>query len=122
MLLKFYIKKLKDVGLNYVKDEQIVAKIEDALVNENGKRNRRETNEKDIVELNKWFDRLSQKDNGLLKIIGSKRKDNEVVTTIEFPHDRLCKAIDSARKERRGKKHGSLTEEQNGCSLASWLV
>lgn len=108
VLLKFYIKKLKDVGLNYVKDEQIVAKIEDALVNENGKRNRRETNEKDIVELNKWFDRLSQKDNGLLKIIGSKRKDNEVVTTIEFPHDRLCKAIDSARKERRGKKAWQL--------------
>lgn len=108
VLLKFYIKKLKDVGLNYVKDEQIVAKIEDALVNENGKRNRRETNEKDIVELNKWFDRLSQKENGLLKIIGSKRMDNEVVTTIEFPHDRLCKAIDSARKERRGKKAWQL--------------
>lgn len=108
VLLKFYIKKLKDVGLNYVKDEQIVAKIEDALVNENGKRNRRETNEIDIVELNKWFDRLSQKENGLLKIIGSKRKDNEVVTTIEFPHDRLCKAIDSARKERRGKKTWQL--------------
>lgn len=108
VLLKFYIKKLKDVGLDYVKDEQIVAKIEDALVNENGKRNRRETNEKDVVELNKWFDRLSQKENGLLKIIGSKRMDNEVVTTIEFPHDRLCKAIDSARKERREKKAWQL--------------
>ena len=107
VLLKFYIKKLKDVGLNYVKDDQIVAKIEDALV-KNGKRNRRETNEKDIVELNKWFDRLSQKENGLLKIIGSERKDNEVVTTIEFPHDRLCQAIDNARKERRGKKAWQL--------------
>lgn len=109
VLLKFYVKKLKDVGLDYVKDEQIVAKIEDALVNENGKRNRRETNEKDILELNKWFDRLSQKENGLLKIIGSKQKDNEIVNTIEFPHDRLCKAIDSARKERRGKKAWQLS-------------
>lgn len=109
VLLKFYIKKLKDVGLDYVKDEQIVAKIEDALVNENGKRNRRETNEKDIVELNKWFNKLSQKGNGLLKIIGSIKKENEVVNTIEFPHDRLCKAIDSARKERRGKKAWQLS-------------
>ena len=62
ILLRFYKKKLKDVGLDYVKDEKIIADIEDALVDEKGKRSRRDTN-----------------------------------------HDRLCRAIDSSRKERQGK-------------------
>ena len=103
VLLRFYKKKLKAVGLDYIKDEKIIADIEDALVDEKGKRSRRDTDEVSMQSLKKWIDLLSDKNNGLIKIIGKKEIDGVVVNTIEFPHDRLCKAIDSSRKERQGK-------------------
>lgn len=111
VLLNFYKKKLKEAGLDILKDEHIIAEIEDALVNENGKRNRRETNEKSLQPLSKWIERLCEKDNGLLKIIGSRKEDGKIVKTVEFPHDRLCKAIDSSRKERQGRKAWTLKRQ-----------
>ena len=103
ILLQFYKKKLKAVGLDYIKDEKIIAEIEDSLVDEKGKRSRRDTDEKSIQSLLKWIEPLSDKNNGLIKIIGKKEIDGAIVKTIEFPHDRLCKAIDSSRKERQRK-------------------
>ena len=104
VLLRFYKTKLKEAGLDYVKDEKIIANIEDALIDEKGKRNRRDTNETSMLPLKKWIDALSKKDNGLIKVIGRKISDDkEEIKTVEFPHDRLCKAIDSSRKERQGR-------------------
>ena len=101
VLLKFYKDKLKEVGLDYEKDSHIIAEIENALVNENGKRSRRDTDEHTMRPLSKWIDKLCEKNNGLVKIVGKREINREVVKTVEFPHDRLCKAIDSARKERQ---------------------
>ena len=103
ILLRFYKKKLKEAGLNYVKDEKIIADIEDALVDEKGKRSRRDTNEPSLLPLKEWIERLCDKKNGLIKEIGRKDVNGEIVKTVEFPHDRLCRAIDSSRKERQGK-------------------
>lgn len=103
ILLRFYKKKLKDVGLDYVKDEKIIADIEDALVDEKGKRCRRDTNEPSLLLLKEWIERLCDKKNGLIKEVGKKDVNGETVKTVEFPHDRLCRAIDSSRKERQGK-------------------
>lgn len=103
VLLRFYKKKLKDAGLDYEKDIRIISDIENAFVNENGKRNRRSLNEESIGNLSVWVERLSKKDNGLLKVIGAKKIDGKDVKTVEFPHDRLCKAVDSYRKERQSK-------------------
>ena len=103
VLLRFYKKKLKAVGLDYIKDEKIIADIEDALVDEKGKRSRRDTDEASMQSILRWIDLLSDKKNGLIKIIGKKEIDGIVINTVEFPHDRLCKAIDSSRKERQGK-------------------
>lgn len=103
ILLRFYKKKLLAVGLDYNKNEKIIADIEDALVDENGKRRRRDTNEDSMQHLAKWIELLSDKSNGLLKIIDKKEVNGHLVNTVEFPHDRLCKAIDSSKKERKGK-------------------
>lgn len=103
ILLRFYRKKLKEAGLDYIKDEKVIADLEDALVDEKGKRSRRDTDEATMLPLAKWIENLSNKKNGLLKVIGKKEVDGAVVHTVEFPHDRLCKAIDSSRKERQGK-------------------
>ena len=113
ILLRFYKEKLKDVGLDYIKDEKIVAGIEDALVDEKGKRSRRDTDEESIKRLSKWTEKLCA--NGLLKIIGVKEVDGIIVNTVEFPHDRLCKAIDSARKARQGKIQWKLIRQ------AEWM-
>lgn len=103
ILLRFYKKKLEDAGLDYVKDEKIIADIEDALVDEKGKRSRRDTNDPSLLPLKEWIEKLSNKKNGLLKEVGEKKVNGETIKTIEFPHDRLCRAIDSSRKERQGK-------------------
>lgn len=113
ILLRFYKQKLKDVGLDYLKDEKIVANIEDAFVDEKGKRSRRDTDEDSIKCLSKWTEKLCA--NGLLKIIGIKEVDGIIVNTVEFPHDRLCKAIDSARKARQGKNQWKLFRQ------AEWM-
>ena len=101
ILLKFYRKKLKEGGLDYIRDEKIIEKFEDAFVDENGKRRRRSTDEGSLLNLNKWILSLSKNDNGLLKIVGKTDKGGTEIYTVEFPHDRLCKAIDNARKERQ---------------------
>ena len=61
-MFKFYTEKLKEVGLDYVKDIEIISAIEDALVNENGKRSRRETEEPMMQPLAKWIKQLSKKE------------------------------------------------------------
>lgn len=109
ILLEFYKDKLKEAGLDLVKDVQIISDIEEALVNENGKRSRKDTNESSIKPLAKFIQPLCNI--GLLKIIGEKEVDNTKVKTIEFPHDRLCKAIDASRKERQGKKNWQLKRQ-----------
>lgn len=111
ILLKFYKKKLKAVGLDFVKDEKIIAEIENALVDEKGKRSRRDTDEASMRPLAKWINLLSDKSNGLIKIMGKKEIDGQIVNTVEFPHDRLCKAIDSSRKERQGKISWTLNRQ-----------
>ena len=103
ILLRFYKKKLNEAGLDYAKDEKIIADLEDAFVDEKGKRSRRDTNEPSLSPLKKWIERLSDKRNGLIKVVGRKYVNGEMVKTVEFPHDRLCRAIDSFRKERQGK-------------------
>ena len=100
-MFKFYTEKLKEVGLDYVKDIEIISAIEDALVNENGKRSRRETEERMMQPLAKWIKQLSKKENELIKIVGSNVINDKVVYTVEFPHDRLCNAINIARRERQ---------------------
>lgn len=101
LLLVFYKEKLKEVGLDYTKDEKLIAEIEDALISENGKRNRRDTDDPIISPLSEWIEKLYKKENGLIKVVGTKEVNGKTVNVIEFPHDRLCKAIDTARKERQ---------------------
>lgn len=111
ILLTFYKKKLKSAGLDYLKDEKIIENIENALVDEKGKRSRRDMDEESMRPIAKWIERLSQKDNGLIKIIGRKEIGNAVINTVEFPHDRLCKAINSSRKERQEKIEWKLNRQ-----------
>ncbi len=111
ILLRFYKNKLKAAGLDYIKDEKIIAEIEDAFVDEKGKRSRRDTDEPSIVRLSKWISILSSKDNSLLKIIGKKEVNGTIVNTVEFPHDRLCKAINTSRRERQGKIEWKLNRQ-----------
>lgn len=101
LLLVFYKEKLKEVGLDYTKDEKLIAEIEDALISENGKRNRRDTEDPIVSPLSEWIEKLYNKENGLIKVVGTKEINGKTVNVIEFPHDRLCKAIDTARKERQ---------------------
>lgn len=103
ILLRFYRQRLQDIRLDYDRDEKVISKIEDALVDESGRRRRRRTDEITMQSLSQWITPLCEKKNGLLKIIGTNRVDGENIHTVEFPHDRLCKAIDSSRKERQGK-------------------
>ncbi|MGN1158157.1 MAG: hypothetical protein ACI4TK_18455 [Agathobacter sp.] len=112
ILLRFYKRKLQEVGLDYNRNEKIIADIEDALVDEKGKRSRRDTDEASMQPLSKWIDLLCDKKNGLLKIIGRKEIGGKTVCTVEFPHDRLCKAIDSSRKERQGKVSWKLKRNE----------
>lgn len=102
ILYRFYKTKLQSAGLDYDRDAYLIRQIEDAFVDMNGKRRRRNTNEQDIKGILRWVDNLSAKDNGLIKVIGRKELDGEIIKTVEFPHDRLCKAINVAREERRG--------------------
>ena len=103
ILLTFYKDRLRKAGLDYDKAEGIVSKLEVALVDENGKRRRRDTNEDSMRSLERLISKLSSKDNGLVKIVGRKKKENETIYTVEFPHDRLCKAINTAKQERQDK-------------------
>lgn len=109
LLLMFYKEKLKEVGLDYTKDEKLIAEIEDALISENGKRNRRDTEDPIVSPLSEWIEKLYNKENGLIKVVGTKEVNGKTVNVIEFPHDRLCKAIDTARKERQQR----LAEKYN---------
>lgn len=112
ILFKFYTEKLKEAGLDYVKDIEIISAIEDALVNENGKRSRRETEEPMMQPIAKWIKQLCKKENGLIKIIGSNMLKDKVVYTVEFPHDRLCNAINIARKERQNRVAEKVTRQK----------
>jgi hypothetical protein len=104
ILLRFYTDKLASVGLDYSRDAYIIEKIEDAFVDENGRRKRRSCDEPEILSIATWVEKLSLKENGLLKVIGNKFIEGRVVNTVEFPHDRLCRAIDESRKERRERE------------------
>lgn len=101
ILLRFYTNKLALAGLDYSRDAYIIEQIEDAFVDENGRRKRRSCDESKILSIATWVEKLSLKENGLLKVIGHKYTDGCVINTVEFPHDRLCRAIDVSRKERR---------------------
>lgn len=111
ILLKFYKSKLKDAGLDYFKDERIIAQIENIFVDENGRRSRHDTDEPRMQPILKWINILCNKDNGLLKVIAKKEVNRTIVKTLELPHDRICKAIDSSRKERQGKLKWKLLRQ-----------
>lgn len=116
ILFRFYRQKLTDAGLDYSKDEKIIERIEDALVDENGKRRRRDTDERSMEQIDEWIEKLSHPNNGLVKVIAKKEKNGQEVKTVEFPHDRLCKAIDSARKTRQGRLAEMLNRQKE------WLL
>lgn len=60
ILLNFYKKKLKNAGLDFVKDEKVITKIENALIDENGKRKRLNSNDLQLdKELKEWIEKLS---------------------------------------------------------------
>lgn len=103
ILLRFYKERLKAIGLDYVRDEKIIESIENALVDEKGKRSRRDTDENSMQPIAKWVELMSDKDVSLIKVIGRKEVEGVTVKTVELPHDRLCQAIDSSRKERQRK-------------------
>ena len=103
ILIRFYKKKLKEAGLDYNNDETMIAAIEDAFVNENGRRRRRETDEQELQPFMPWIERLCGKDNGLVRVIGIREVDGKIIKSVELAHDRLCKAIDMERKERQAK-------------------
>lgn len=111
ILLKFYKRKLKSINLDYDKDEAIINRLEKEFVDDNGKRKRRNTNEESIKPILKYVQLLSQKDNGLLKIIGKKELNGVIIHTLEFPHDRLCKAIKSSFKEKQAKLEWKLKRQ-----------
>ncbi len=107
ILLRFYKKKLKDVGLDYVKDEKIIADIEDALVDEKGKRSRRDTNEPSLLPLKEWIERLSDKKNGLIKEVGRKEVHGEIIKTVEFPMIDYVGLLTLPEKKDKGRLRGS---------------
>lgn len=108
ILLYFYKEKLKDVGLDSIKDERIVSRIENALIDENGKRKRLNTDDPQLNGLEGWTDSLVN--NGLIKVVG--RNESNQTKTIEFPHDRLCKAIDFERKNRQNRIRERLNRQE----------
>lgn len=109
ILLRFYRKKLKEVNLDYFKDGITIDKIEKNLVDEKGKRSRRDTDESSMREISDWIEPLCK--NGLLKTIGKKVINGITVKTVELPHDRLCKAIDTSRKERHERVEWRLNRQ-----------
>lgn len=108
ILLNFYKEKLKDVGLDPIKDERIISRIENALIDENGKRKRLNTDDPQLNGLEVWTDSLVN--NGFIKVVG--RNESSQTKTIEFPHDRLCKAIDTERKNRQKRIRERLNRQE----------
>lgn len=108
ILLNFYKGKLKDVGLDPIKDERIISRIENALIDENGKRKRLNTDDSQLNGLEGWTDGLVN--NGLIKVVG--KNESSQTKTVEFPHDRLCKAIDSERKNRQQRIRERLNRQE----------
>lgn len=110
LLLKFYKDKLNEANLDYEKDIQVIAAIEDALINENGKRNRRDMDDRVMLPLADKIKVLCEK--GLVKVVGNSNVNGKKVDTVEFPHDRLCKAIDVARKERQKRMEEKIIRQK----------
>ncbi|WP_308234100.1 hypothetical protein [uncultured Prevotella sp.] len=111
ILLNFYKEKLKNAGLDFVKDEKVITKIENALIDENGKRKRLNSNDPQLdKELNKWIEKLSSDKYGFIKIVGKNKADQ--TQTVELPHDRLCKAIDIERKNRQKRIRERLNRQE----------
>ena len=111
ILLNFYKEKLKNVGLDFVKDEKVITKIENALIDENGKRKRLNSNDLQLdKELKKWIEKLSSDKYGLIKIVSKNKTDQ--TQTVELPHDRLCKAIDVERKNRQKRIRERLNRQE----------
>ena len=110
ILLRFYKEKLKEAGIDYNRDETIINAIEDAFVDKDGKRSRHDTNEDIILPLKERIEKLI--DCGLLKKIGRKEIGKETIYTVEIPHDRLCMAINSSRKERYKKLEWKLKRQK----------
>ena len=79
LLLVFYKEKLKEVGLDYTKDEKLIAEIEDSLINENGKRNRRDTEDPIVSPLSEWIEKLYNKEKGLIKGRTSNRNGQWII-------------------------------------------
>lgn len=111
ILLNFYKEKLKNAGLDFVKDEKVITKIENALIDENGKRKRLNSNDLQLdKELKKWIEKLSSDQYGLIKIVSKNKTDQ--TQTVELPHDRLCKAIDVGRKNRQKRIRERLNRQE----------
>lgn len=111
ILLNFYKEKLKNAGLDFVKDEKVITKIENALIDENGKRKRLNSNDLQLdKELKKWIEKLSSDKYGLIKIVSKNKTDQ--TQTVELPHDRLCKAIDVERKNRQKRIRERLNRQE----------
>ena len=111
ILLNFYKEKLKNAGLDFVKDEKVITKIENALIDENGKRKRLNSNDLQLdKELKKWIEKLSSDQYGLIKIVSKNKIDQ--TQTVELPHDRLCKAIDVERKNRQKRIRERLNRQE----------
>ena len=111
ILLNFYKEKLKNAGLDFVKDEKVITKIENALIDENGKRKRLNSNDLQLdKELKEWIEKLSSDQYGLIKIVSKNKIDQ--TQTVELPHDRLCKAIDVERKNRQKRIRERLNRQE----------
>lgn len=111
ILLNFYKEKLKNAGLDFVKDEKVITKIENALIDENGKRKRLNSNDLQLdKELKEWIEKLSSDQYGLIKIVSKNKTDQ--TQTVELPHDRLCKAIDVERKNRQKRIRERLNRQE----------
>lgn len=111
ILLNFYKEKLKNAGLDFVKDEKVITKIENALIDENGKRKRLNSNDLQLdKELKEWIEKLSSDQYGLVKIVSKNKTDQ--TQTVELPHDRLCKAIDVERKNRQKRIRERLNRQE----------
>lgn len=109
ILLNFYKEKLKNAGLDFIKDEKVITKIENALIDENGKRKRLNSDDSQLDdELKKWIEKLSSDKYGLIKVVSK----TDQTQTVEFPHDRLCKAIDVERKNRQKRIRERLNRQE----------